>query len=232
MWDLTTAIAEYELAFKKPVFDVPKSSVELLQAFHEAFSPRFLIQPSEMQVLGGTALSDVVVQIAFGVFSFEIRIDRLKGVFHLRGSDDVTSAKDCIHLAEDSLFKVLPQIDRASSSIRLRSWLNCQDGKEEADKILGQFNGKPGFDVPIEKLGASIARYDLTGTIENPEERWQANYVLQPSALKDSHVFFVYDVTYQEGGSYPEFDDRAKHFGRIFFGVLDHFGIAFKREDT
>lgn len=217
----------YEVGFKEPAFEIARSPVPILTAFHQRLHPRFGLRLSDLQVLGGTAMSDVRIRIALfnGQGSLEVAADKFSCSFEgLRIWQDATLVKDCIALSEEALAEALPELNAKTTAIKTSSWLICDGGEMAVKEVLGRF-GDSAICMANAKLGATNISHSLRSQFQNESERWSVAFGLERSLVEGSDLFVMCDGTYSDGGLYAGLDERTEHLQGLYLGILEQFGL-------
>lgn len=87
---LESLLVIYETHSETPAFEVLQTAVPLLKAFHEKLSVISSLKMSDLNVIGGTSLSDVVIRVTMfdGASIFEVTPEKLAATFRtLRSSE-------------------------------------------------------------------------------------------------------------------------------------------------
>ena len=167
---------EYELHFRTPLFELPARSVEVLQALHAAFSPVTEPSSSDMQVLGGSRLSEV--RIGMNLFGGEgwlnLTADQLTMRFsRLQRPDHLGECKACIAAAERTLAAALPGAAVRTAMIKATLSLRLDGTAPSAGHHLAKVAGdRP--QVDLSGLGNATIQRAVALDIQNEEECWEA----------------------------------------------------------
>ena len=214
---------EYELHFRTPLFELPSRSVEVLQALHAAISPVTEPSSSDMQVLGGSRLSEV--RIGMNLFGGEgwlnLTADLLAMRFNrLQRRDHLDECKACIAAAERALEAALPgaavrtAIIKATLSLRL-------DGAEPSagDHLAKVTDGGP--QVDLSGFGNATLQRAVALDIQNEEEHWDAICDAYRSKLDEAAMTATCRVWHYEGAIRQDVHRRSTHLQRVLDALLE-----------
>ena len=110
---------EYEAHFSTPLFELPLRNIQVLKALYQAVSPLGALRSSDMQVVGGTLLSEVRIglNVLNGTGWLNLTTDILTIRFNrLLSSEHFAQCKACISLSEQAIKGVLPSFGLATSA--------------------------------------------------------------------------------------------------------------------
>ena len=100
----------YEANFSAPSFELPALGSALLKSLYESIRPLYLINTTDMRVLGGNSLSDVRVQVTVfgGLGLIDVGPDGITMNFRdLRNTGDFATCLKCISLSEETVLRAL-----------------------------------------------------------------------------------------------------------------------------
>lgn len=222
----------YDMAFRKPAFDLAPNSLRLLQRLYEALSPRVMVSPADLQVGAGNSLGDVLVRLRLfrGQGLVEITVDRFKCRFtELTAEEHLQLVVSCIDLAEKGVQEALTDVSAGTTAFRTVSWWKADVGKDKVKAYLrGAAEGR--LQIPTQALGATEEEYSFKGTFRNKEENWLASFVLEPSVAESSDIFFSFDTVYIEDGKYTLFTAQAEHYESLCRAFLRGIGCELPNE--
>jgi len=100
----------YEVIFSTLVFKLARENVDVLRIFYQHLAPHYSVRPSDMQVSGGTALSDVKARITLfrGNGVLEVTADKFSAAFNNAVEKDFETIKDCVSISLSALAEWLP----------------------------------------------------------------------------------------------------------------------------
>jgi len=214
---------EYELRFRPPLFELPARSIEVLQALHEAILPVTEPSSSDMQVLGGSRLSDL--RIAMNLFNGEgwlnLTADLLAMRFNrLHHSDHLVECKACIAASERALMAALPGAAVRMAIIKATLSLRLDGAGQSAGKHLAKVAGD-GPRVDLSGLGNATLQRAIALDIQNDEERWEAVCDAYRSKPDEAAMTATCRVWHYEGATVQDVDSRSAHMQRVLNALLE-----------
>ena len=218
---------EYNAFFTTPLFDLPARSIEVLRALHEAISPVSAPSSSDMQVIGGSRLSDV--RIGLNLFNGEgwlnLTTDSLAMRFNrLQRSGDLTRCKTCIALTERTLKTTLPALAVHNVNIRptLRLRLDAPEG--DAARHLAQVSGNYP-QVDLSGLGDATVHPAIALDIDNNHEGWDAIFDSNRLKHDKTAINATCRVSHFHGGTIQDLDNRISHLQHVLRALLNAIGL-------
>ena len=218
---------EYNAYFRAPLFDLPTHNIEVLQALYDAISPLGAPRSSEMQVTGGTRLSDVRIWLSLfnGEGWLNLTTDSLAMRFNgLRLSGHLKRCKGCIASIEHALKATLPALEVGSVTIKstLRLRLDATGG--DAGRHLGEVGGN---DPPVDLtgLGNATVHRAMALDIENNEEGWEAIFDAYRIKGDSAAMTATCRLSHFEGGTVQDLDSRSTHLQRVLQALLEGIGL-------
>ena len=219
---------EYELHFRPPLFELPARSVEVLQALHAAISPVTEPSSSDMQVLGGSRLSEV--RIGMNLFGGEgwlnLTADQLTIRFNrLQRPDHLGECKACIAAAERTLAAALPAATVRTAIIKASLSL-CRDGAgPSAGEHLARVAGaRP--QVDLSGFGNATLQRAIALDIQNDEEHWEAICDAYRSKLDEAAMTATCRVWHYEGTVRQDVHGRSVHLQQVLDALLQAIEIT------
>ena len=218
---------EYDAHFRSPLFDLPNRSIEVLRALHEAISPLSAPRSSDMQVIGGSRLSDV--RIWLNLFNGEgwlnLTTDSLAMRFnHLRHSIELTRGKACIALTEHALKATLPTLTAHTVTIKPTLRLRLDAAGGDAGRHLAEV-GRTDLRVNLSELGNATVHPAIAVDIENDEERWEAIFDAYRIKHDTTAMTATCRVSHYEGGIVQDLESRSAHLQRVLKALLEGIGL-------
>lgn len=213
---------EYELHFRLPLFELPARSIEVLQALHEAIRPVTEPSSSDMQVLGGSRLSDL--RIAMNLFNGEgwlnLNADVLAMRFNrLQHRDHLMECNACIAASERALKAALPGAAVRTAIIKATLSLRLDGAGHSAGEHLANVAGdRP--QVDLSGLGNATLQRAIALDIRNHEERWEAVCDAYRSNLDEAAMTATCRVWHYERATVQDVDSRSEHLQRVLNALL------------
>lgn len=215
----------YERPFEGPLFSVPKLAVEILDGLYGALNPDFPLAMSDLTATTGNSMSDIVVRVRLfsGNGGLEITPEKFSASFQkLQSKEDLKTVENVVLLSEATLEKSLGEkISYSGARFGLSLWFECKDGVDGVRGLLEKY-GTLNVDLPVEKIGAETAAAKPRGTLYNDSEGWRIEFLLEPSQLTGTHLYFACDCSYTESGKYINFNERTQHLDNITKFLLEH----------
>ena len=199
---------EYELHFRSPLFDLPARSVEMLQVLHAAVSPLTEPSSSDMQVLGGTWLSDL--RIGMNLFGgkawLNLTADQLTMRFNrMQQSDHLGECRTCIAACERALQAALPAAATRTAFIKATLSLRLDGAGPSAGDHLARVAGEEPR-VDLSGLGTATLQRAIALDIQNDEERWEAVFDAYRSKFDEAAMTATCRVWHYEGAIRQDVD--------------------------
>ncbi len=223
----------YQARFASPQFQLPNVAAEVIEGFYNALNPRFTLNLSDLQSLGGHSYADVALRISLlsGKGQLEVRPDRFSTFFQdLRSDEELITVRDCVELSEDALATTLPDLEVLDRAIQLSFWLKCEGGPDAVTELLNQ-HGQRGLPIAKEDFGAQDFDHTLRVDLRNSDERWQVNFSFQKS-VPGADLFFLVDSSYTEAGKYNSFEQRVEHITSLSLKMLKTLGLEPEGENV
>lgn len=221
----------YEAVFSTPVFKLAKENVDVLSIFYQHLAPGYLVRPSDMQVSGGTALSDVKAKITLfrGHGVLEVAADKFSATFiNAVGEKDIETIKDCVTISLSALAEWLPTMTYREHMIRSTAYLSLlSDSQTAADNFLYNLVGNK-MAFRSEDFGASKSHFGLTAEFENPEKKWIVSFDVSRSWVHDGVLVATGRAVYQGDSAMKTLADKAAHIQTVFNSFLTTIGLEAK----
>lgn len=201
----------YERRFARPMFSVPRVSVEILESFYRALSPEYVISMADLSASPATAMSDIAVRATLfgGNGLLEVNAERFHAAFtNIQTSADIQTVKNVLTLGEAALAKVLESAEFTDTIIRISAWLALSGGNDDAEQFFKTYRQTH---ISVEDIGAERAIYPTVGNFTNDAQGWRLNLMIEPSTLTGAQLFFQADATYTQGGQAQAFEQKVAH---------------------
>jgi hypothetical protein len=213
----------YEVVFSTPMFKLVREDVDVLRIFYQHLAPHYLVRPSDMQVSGGTAPSDVKARITLfrGDGVLEVTVDKFSATFTNAVEKDLETIKDCVAISLTALAEWLPTMTYREHVIRGAAFLSLlSDSPTAADDFLNTLMGNK-MAFRGEDIGASKSHFGLKAEFENPEEKWIVSFDVSRSWISDDMLIVNSSAIYQGDSAMKSLDDKAAHIRMVFnsFGL-------------
>ncbi|MCI0591542.1 MAG: hypothetical protein L0Y67_08120 [Gammaproteobacteria bacterium] len=220
----------YEVVFSTPMFKLVRENVDVLRIFYQHLAPHYLVRPSDMQVSGGTALSDVKARITLfrGNGILEVTVDKFSATFTNAVEKDLETIKDCVSIGLSALAEWLPTMTYREHVIRGAAFLNLSsDSSTAADDFLNNLMGNKMM-FRGEGIGASKSHFGLKAEFENPEEKWVVSFDVSRSWISGDMLIVNSSAIYQGDSAMRSLDDKAAHIQMVFNSFLTTIGLEAK----
>ena len=224
---------QYEVAFSEPLFDLPRRNVEVLESFYNNLKPGYLASPSDMQVAGGTSLSDVKVRVTMfgGLATLEVTIDRMLVEFRrVKSLSDFNTCKLCTLASEKAIWGIYPElrINRTAFNFDVHIKLN---GNKSADQLLRDVGGY-GNNIDLSQFG-DVEQFPAANiTILNEQKRWNSVFHAYAMLSDRSGLIASFRSSYTEAETdqgldhrLNEFTSRTEDLHKLFKILLGGIGI-------
>ncbi len=218
---------EYDRPFRRPIFKVSQSSVEILECFYDALSSEYPLAMSDLSAAPAVSMGDVAIRVKLfrGQGLLEVGAEKFTARFDgLQSRSDVDVVKTAIRLSENALERGLPGIEYNGAAIRTSTWSACEGGKEAVQAMLDKYDA-PKENISAEKFGAEHIINSVVKRLTNEKDGWLVNFLLEFSELVGFHLFLRCDILYTEHGKFINFDGRAEHFENIYSCLLEQYGF-------
>jgi hypothetical protein len=203
----------------------------VLRIFYQHLAPHYIMRPSDMQVSGGTALSDVKARITLfrGNGVLEVMVDKFSARFsNAVGEKDLETIKDCVTISLSALAEWLPIMTYREHVIRGAAFLSLlSDSPTAADDFLNNLMGNK-MTFRGEDIGASKSHFGLKAEFENPEEKWIVSFDVSRSWISDDMLIVNSSAIYQGDSAMKSLDDKAAHIQMVFNSFLTTIGLETK----
>lgn len=212
----------YEASFRNPVFELARENVEVLKIFHRHLTPRYSVSSSDMQALGGNALSDLKARITLfrGNGVLEITADKFSAIFtNAVGQQDIETIKYCVGSGLAAIAEWSPDLAYREEVIRLTAFLNLKGEADARDNFLHNLIGSKMM-FRADDFGASKVHSGLKVEFENSGDKWIVGFDVSRSWANSDMLIVNCNATYQEGGALTTFDDKATHAGKMVADFL------------
>ncbi len=219
---------EYEAHFRPPLFELPARSVEVLEVLHGAISPVTEPSSSDMQVLGGSRLSEV--RIGMNLFGGQgwlnltpdllaMRFNRLQHRNHLE------ECKACIAASERALKAALPSAAPRTVTIKATLSLRLDGAGPSAGNHLANVAGdRPQMD--LSGLGNATLQRAIALDIQDEEECWEAVCDAYRSKADKAAMTATCRVWHYEGATLQNLASRSAHLCRVLNALLQAIKIT------
>lgn len=154
----------YEAVFSTPTFKLARENVDVLSIFYQHLAPGYPVRPSDMQVSGGTALSDVKAKITLfrGNGVLEVAADKFSATFTNAIERDIETIKSCVTISLGALAEWLPTMPYREHVIRSAAHLRLLSDSPTtaADDFLNNLMGNK-MAFRAEDFGASKSHFGV-----------------------------------------------------------------------
>lgn len=218
--------------FAVPAFDLHARASALLRALHERSEPTFSIRESDVQVRGGTHLSDALVSIGLESKEghVEISAHRLLVTFEEMSKwSELLECQACIALIHEVAIEALsiPPINDIILHTFIPFRVEGVDG-ESRDFLANQI----AFDKcpTIEHATLSPGLYlNICG----PKfDQWHGHLRISKSDMNPSFHFADFHMHYQPECATEGFAKRFKHFEELLRNLLEQMDIVLANSST
>ncbi len=208
----------YEAVFTTPIFKLERENVDVLSIFYQHLAPAYVVRPSDMQVSGGTALSDVRAKITLfrGNGVLEVAADKFSATFTNAVGKDIETIQDCVTISLSALAEWLPTMTYRQHMIRSAAHLSLlSDSPSAADDFLNNLMGNK-MAFRAEDFGASKSHIGVKAEFENPEEKWIVSFDVIRSWMSGNMLFANSSAIYQGDSAMKTLEDKAAHIRTVF----------------
>lgn len=223
---LARANISYQSFYKKPLLGAPAANPGLLEPVYDVLSENFAISISD--IIGNRSVSpadnSIIFKLFGGVATIEIRADCWKAFFPgVVSEGDLALIQRCLFLVAPTIEASSTRTSPARASVGVAGWYKS-DAELDATKMLRAYWAP---DTLLEDgfLDSEKIEYTLNPKLINSAAGWDASYVIQPSALTDSHIFINYTANYICGGAYSSIEAQVKHSRFLVVGMLERLGF-------
>lgn len=216
----------YEANFLIPAFDLAKESVSVLNALYRHLAPRYTPRSSDMQVVGGSLLSDLKARITLfgGLGVLEVTADKFSASFTNAVGTDIETIKDCVAAALAAMAEWSPDLSYREESIRATVFLNIMDGADARDNFLNNLVGGKAAIQP-EDFGATRVYPGMKVECVNLDDKWTVGFDVYRSWAIGEMLVANCNAIYQQGTPLTTFEEKAAHAGKMFTDFLAHVGL-------
>ena len=218
---------EYEAHFSAPLFELPGRSIQVLKALHQAISPLGALRSSDMQVIGGSLLSEVRIRLNLfnGDGWLNLTTDTLAlGFNRLERTGDFAQCKACISLSEQALRGALPDLAVRTVTIKPTLSLRLDAAAGSAGRDFAEVAGTD-LQVDLSQLGNATLHRAIALDIENDEERWQAIFDAYRIKGDEGAITATCRVSHFEGGAVQDLESRSTHLRCVLKALLEGIGL-------
>ena len=206
--------------FAMPGFDLHVRAPDLLRAAHERLGPKFSIRGADMQVKGGTQLSDVLVSIDLdhGDGRIEIGAHRLSVNFEdMSDWNEFVECQECITLIHQITIETLSISEISDTVLSISTPLRFRDlGHNSSDFLASQITLKKQPEIENATLthgiylNISSAKFD----------EWHGRLRVSGSDIDPSLLFVDFNAHYLPECGMQGFDLRFNHYKKLFKELL------------
>ena len=217
---------QYDVGFRTPFFGLARSNVEVLQALYEQFPPRYGIQSSDLQAVGGSVMSQLRATLTLfrGNGIIEVSSDKLHVKFsNATGKDDVAIIQDCIIHALTALSRFISESQFGPELIVVKAFLGIAGGTTERDKFLDRFH-MPYVDG-LAKSTNLIISPAIKFDIQNEAEKWNVNVELSRAWIDPEAIFLAVNGNFSTGASAQTLPRRADIIQGVMKQALEAVGL-------
>lgn len=211
----------YEASFRNPVFELARENVEVLKIFHQHLTPHYSVSSSDMQAIGGNALSDLKARINLfrGNGVLEVTADKFSATFKNALWKDVETIKDCVGKGLAATTEWSPDLAYGEQVIRLAAFLNLMGEADARDNFLHNLIGSK-MTLRADDFGASKIYPGLKVEFENSCDKWMVGFDVYRSWVKNEILIVNCSAFYRENGALTTFEDKAIHAEKLFADFL------------
>ena len=217
----------YEAIFQDPLFELARKNVDVLKIFHRHLTPRYSISPSDMQAMGGSALSDLKARISLfrGNGILEITVDKFSAVFkNAVGQKDIDTIKDCVGSGLAAIAEWSPALAYREETISQTHFLSLKGADDRNSFLHNLIGSKMAFCA--DDFGASKIYTGLKAELENSGDKWIVRFDISRSWDINDMLIVNCNATYKEGGKLATFEDKTAHAGKIANDFLAKIGLV------
>ncbi|MFQ5671869.1 MAG: hypothetical protein ACE5G9_02150 [Nitrospinales bacterium] len=215
----------YELEFDRPKIRLADFANQTLECFYNIINPYYPLKLSDLQWIPSTVASNFIqVTLFSGNGILQVLPEKFTGSFtNLKTKEDIEIIEQCIRLCEQVLAQAFPETEFGKTVVKTSSWLNIEEGETAVETILQK--GSSGLGITIDKFNATGFKHSLRAIINNQNEKWDVDFLLEKSAINTYDLFFVLNGTYLRDSKYDNLDKRASHIADMYPKLLSHFGL-------
>jgi len=216
---------DYELEFTKPKIRLADFANQTLECFYNIINPCYPLKLSDLQWIPSTVASNFIqVTLFSGNGILQVLPEKFAGRFtNLKSKEDIEIIVQCIPLCEKALAQAFPETKFEKTVVKISFWLKIEGGESTAETILQK--GASGLGLTIDKFNATGFEHSLRAIINNQDEKWDVEFLLEKSAIEAYDLFFILNTTYFKDSNYDSLDKRANHIENILPKLLSHFGL-------
>ena len=228
--ELSRADLTYQVNLKQPTFSLAARVPEMAAILHEVLSPSVSVAPSNIQVLPASNYGEFVLRVSLfnGQGSIEFRIDSYRAQFvGLRAVADLGIVFDCLQALERGAERILAGTSEVlSTEVTLATWLKL--GEKGIEVVLAMLNAHSKLELSGRTETEKVSM-DVRGSISDPDERWSAKFLLEPSVNKEvDHLFVSLNAQYWPGGLHSGLEARKDHFTALYKYIVEGAGFQFE----
>ena len=216
-----------EAEFSVPLFDLPGRNTEVLKALHRFIHPRFPLRSSDMQVLGGNALSDVRVQLTMfeGYATIGVTAEKLAGHFRgLRGDEHIGVCNECITLASRGLASAMPENRVSVVSSQAIFGLRLGDGSVDVRSYLKEVVN-PGVELSLSSLDQTTVTPGINLEVHDANDGWKAVLHGYDNAASPSLITISIWLAYLESFDARPQEERTGRVIQLRTALLGGLGL-------
>lgn len=219
----------YEAVFSTPMFTLARENVDVLRIFYQHLTPEYLVRPSDMQVSGGAALSDVKARMTLfrGNGVLEVTADKFSATFKDAAVKDIETIKECVALSLNALAEWVPTMTYREHAIRGAAFLRLSSDSSTAidDFLYNLIGNKMAFRG--EDFGASMSHFGLRAEFENPDDKWIVSFDVSRSWIGDMLIVNSIAI-YQADGVKKSLESKIEHVLTAYTSFLTAIGLEEK----
>jgi len=217
----------YDVGFRTPFFSLARSNVEVLQALYQQFAPKYGIQSSDLQAVGGTVLSHLRATLTLfrGNGIIEISSDRLHAKFtNATAKDDGVIVQDCISRALIALADFVPESQLGTELVTIHSFLGIAGGTKHRNAFLDRFQ------IPyIDALSKSFTDRAISPAIkldiQSESEKGSISVELSRAWGDAEAIFLALNGNFSMGISVQTLPRRAEIIQDVLKRILGAVGL-------
>lgn len=218
--------------FAVPAFDLHARASSLLRALHERLPPMCSIRESDIQVRGGTHLSDALVSIGLESVDghIEISTQRLLVTFEEMSKwSDLLECQAWIELIHEITTKALSI--SPINDIVLRTFIPFRIGgvdRESQSFLANQITFKNRLAIENATLSPGL-HLNICGPTS---DEWHGHLRISKADIDPSIHFVDFHMHYQPECATKGFAERFNHFEKLLRNLLDQMGIILSDSST
>lgn len=183
----------YDAYFHVPIFDILKHQTDVIKCVYTALGERWYLPLNNIQVSGGSSMSDIKIKVILfnGSGVIEISPEKInatfKGIVRTKTNNDIPIIKDVIRMSLGSVLEIFPDAEIKTENFNVNADLIIQD-EFDAVKHLAKFDTFAS-DVSLESVGADEVRNSIRLEFINSEMGWRSSFALSHSLNQNADLY-------------------------------------------